>query len=172
MVLAYLCCAKKGLVFLNFNQISLRDGKNLFNLLEFDRWRQSEQFKATLQMAESHHSQYDKLWEYLLSQKYQYQWNQEDLSKVINQLDKNMDQNFIHTVVGFKLHEIMELQNDYTLQDMKPQLLRGILYLNGAQKSEEMLIYDKAKPINWKEFYNIIDDSDIYQLSNIIGNIN
>ena len=58
------------------------------------------------------------------------------------------------------------------LQDMKPQLLRGILYLNGAQKSEEMLIYDKAKPINWKEFYNIIDDSDIYQLSNIIGNIN
>jgi hypothetical protein len=42
-------------------------------------------------MAESHHSQYDKLWEYLLSQKYQYQWNQEDLSKVINQLDRNMD---------------------------------------------------------------------------------
>jgi hypothetical protein len=66
----------------------------------------------------------------------------------------------------------MQLQNDYTLQDLKPQILRGILYLNGAQKSEEMLLYNPAKPINWKEFYNIIDNSDVYQLSNIIGNIN
>ena len=171
MVLAYLCCAKKGLVFLNFNQISLREGKNLFNLDEFDGWRQSDQFKSTLQMAESHHSQYDKLWDYLLNQRYNYQWNQEDANKVINQLDQNMDQNFLHTVIGFKLQELMQLQNDMSLQDHRPQLLRGILYLNGAQKSEELLIYNPGKPINWKEFYNIIDNSDVYQLSNIIGNI-
>lgn len=42
-------------------------------------------------MAEDHYSQYEKLWQYLLSQKFNYQWNQEDLTKVVNQLDHNMD---------------------------------------------------------------------------------
>jgi len=66
----------------------------------------------------------------------------------------------------------MQLRSDYSLQSIQPLLLRAILYLNGAQKSEELLIYNPANPINWKDFYNIIDGSDIAALSNIVGNIN
>ena len=123
-------------------------------------------------MAENHHSQYAQLWEYLLSQRYNYPWTQEDQSKVVSQLDRNMDQNFIHTVIGFKLQEIIQLRSDYSLQSIQPILLRAVLYLNGAQKSEELLIYNPEKQINWKDFYNLIDSSDVSTLENIVNNIN
>jgi len=107
----------------------------------------------------------------LLNDRYNYNWSQEDQSKVISQLDGNMDLNFIHTVVGFKLQEIMGLQNDFSLNPYKPQLLKGILYLNGAQKSEELLVYNPQNPINWQSFYNIIDNSDVYQLQAMVGKL-
>ena len=66
----------------------------------------------------------------------------------------------------------MQLRSDYSLQSIQPILLRAVLYLNGAQKSEELLIYNPEKQINWKDFYNLIDSSDVSTLENIVNNIN
>lgn len=123
-------------------------------------------------MLDTHKVQYDKYWLYLLNDKYNYQWSHEDQDKVVNHLDGNMDLNFLHIVLGFKLKEIMGLQNDFQLQNFRPQLLKVILYLNAACKSETLLLYNDANPINWQSFYNIIDNSDMYQLQNMVQQLN
>ena len=66
----------------------------------------------------------------------------------------------------------MQLQSDESLQAFQPQLLKGILYLNGAQKSEEVLIYNPNNSINWQGIYDKFDNSDVSQLRNLVANIN
>ena len=144
----------------------------MFNLEAFDGWKNSEEYSKTMALLYSHKASYEKFWGYLLNDRNNYQWSYEDQSKVIAQLDQNMDLNFIHTVVGIKLKEVLNLQNDFSLQQMRPQVLRAILYLNAAQRSEELMGYNQQKPINWQSFYNIIDNSEYNLLQNMVGNIN
>ena len=150
--------------------ISLRNAKNLFNLQEFDKWRASNQFEKTMKLAESHNSSYDKSWKSLLNDRNNYQWSKEDQSKVISQLERSLDLNFIHTVVGFKLQDIMQAKNDSSLKNFEPKLLRGILYLHGAQNSEEKLIYNPNNSINWASIYDKFDNSNVDELRNLVAN--
>ena len=65
----------------------------------------------------------------------------------------------------------MKAKNDSSLQDFEPQLLKGILYLHGAQNSEEKLIYNPNNSISWDVIYDKFDNSNVDELRNLVAKL-
>lgn len=167
MALIFLCHGKKGRTFMHFNCQSLRDKMNIFKLECFDEWLQSDNGQELVNTVEGNDKSYQQYWDYLANAINQFQWSPEDQNKVIPQLLGNMDLNFLHNVVNYKIREVMKLRGDYNLmqnQYYRSLLYKALIYADCTQKCEDpnMFPFHQGVFFNWTKFKNDIENAPVH----------
>ena len=78
----------------------------MFGVPDFENWINSTSGKELRANVQSQSEAYVRYMDFLMQAVNNFQWNPEDQQKVIPALMSNMDLNFLHNVVSFKLKEI------------------------------------------------------------------
>lgn len=159
---------------MQFNAQSLRDRNNMFKLNDFDNFLNSPPGMELQQTVQANEQNYIGYFDYMKADINQFQFSHEDQAKVLPQLMSNMDLNFLHNVVNYKMGEIMKMRGDYNLmqnQYLRTLLFKALIYADATQKCEQMFPYQPGVFFDWTNFYNGIERADPFTLEQRVNSM-